>query len=169
MYSHFLHSSCKHPHQMICVKFYCDRMQVCYLICILRTRKHSFRMCTTHFPTVGDSVATSRCQYQWGVGPGLRYRSRVGKVLELHPTPSGHRTYTPFGPIPYPPGQNGRRLINRSKYSQILTDSSPCAEIIKNIIPALGGFVLQSSVLTSPEKSRCFQLLLISSALGISS
>ena len=62
---------------------------------------------------------------------------------------------------PLPRGQNDRQVKKHYLAATMLRTV--------NIIPGFGGFVLQSSVLTSPEKSRCFQLLLISSALGISS
>ena len=70
-----------------------------------KTRKHFSRMSTTRLPTVGDLVATTRCQYQV-----VGYRSHVhGVRVPTRPIPCpcifpAPWTYTlPPGPIPYPP------------------------------------------------------------------
>ena len=41
------------------------------------TRKYSSRMCTAHLPTICVSVATTRCQYWWRVGPQLNKFEQV--------------------------------------------------------------------------------------------
>ena len=65
-------------------------------------------MHTARLPTIGDLVATTRCQYWWGTytlspkpihypsGP-IPYPSQTYTLIPSGPIP------TPSGPIPYPP------------------------------------------------------------------